>query len=758
MPPLLTLCRCLAAAAVLVFAAGAGAKPFDPSDAIRWRRIMDFATWYESTGGVALFSPSRDHFVLHLRYTNPARNVVCDELLLFSSGSVHAHLEHDKPLPAARLLAHVEASDDLGVMDRVRWINERELSFIAQGSEGTAQGFRVSIDNGVVSQITHERSDVAQLIVYPTTTLYYRRQPAQQGQAIVVTESITRTIFGADRDWVQSKPIQLMAQGPDGKLRELGGAVQTRDAIWISPDGRRAITFGPVMGASPRWEEYRFPFHDRFGFNERRRNLDPTSEEAGRQSVYLLHDIETGKSRKLIDAPTGWLSRNRVPSKVFWSADGKSAIVTNTFLPLDVHGEELDQRRRTPATAEVDLETGAITVIMWEPVGGDSERAQEYFINDVDWNAADGILMVTKRFPDRSIRREARRKLNGRWELVPQPSKSTETFTVFLRQSPSERPLVVVRQLNGPEKLLYDPNPGADSYTWGTPQPFACTDRNGIEWKGGLLFPPGYQKGVRYPLVVQTHGFDSSEFLVDGPRAATTGYAAQPLANRGFVVLQLNDNRRAQTVDAREAKNYAEGYRSAIEQLIRDGIADPARVGLVGWSRTAYHTVRLIADNPKLLAAAIIADGIQPGYFSELTLVNAREDGRTEIRSMNGSPGETTDAAWLAANDPIYRLPAASTAIRIDAISGSSVISMWETYAVLRDAKRPVEMMYYPYGSHSLIKPRERWGSQAGAVDWFCFWLKGEKRTTPNPDFGETEASLSAQYERWEALRNGAHH
>ena len=54
-------------------------------------------------------------------------------------------------------------------------------------------------------------------------------------------------------------------------------------------------------------------------------------------------------------------------------------------------------------------------------------------------------------------------------------------------------------------------------------------------------------------------------------------------------------------------------------------------------------------------------------------------------------------------------------------------------------------MIYFPEGSHNLMKPAERIGSQEGNVDWFRFWLKGEE---------DAEPQKAAQYERWRRLRS----
>jgi hypothetical protein len=58
---------------------------------------------------------------------------------------------------------------------------------------------------------------------------------------------------------------------------------------------------------------------------------------------------------------------------------------------------------------------------------------------------------------------------------------------------------------------------------------------------------------------------------------------------------------------------------------------------------------------------------------------------------------------------------------------------------------KPVDLIYFPHGTHIHQAPLERLESQQGDVDWFRFWLQGY--IDPNP-------SKCAQYLRWRRLRN----
>src|SRR5262249_44987132 len=140
-------------------------------------------------------------------------------------------------------------------------------------------------------------------------------------------------------------------------------------------------------------------------------------------------------------------------------------------------------------------------------------------------------------------------------------------------------------------------------------------DAGGHQWVAGLLMPPDYVSGRKYPLVIQTHGFAEHRFLTDG--GYTTALAARPLTSAGIVVLQMPYNPE-HLVTAQEIPDQVLGFESAVDLLTARGIIDPARVGIIGFSRTCYHVEGALIKDPWRFAAATIADGVDESYLQYL--------------------------------------------------------------------------------------------------------------------------------------------
>ncbi|HEX8644589.1 MAG TPA: S9 family peptidase [Allosphingosinicella sp.] len=120
-----------------------------------------------------------------------------------------------------------------------------------------------------------------------------------------------------------------------------------------------------------------------------------------------------------------------------------------------------------------------------------------------------------------------------------------------------------------------------------------------------LTLPPG-SSGRGLPAIVMPHG---------GPAARDEwgfDWFAQFYAHRGFAVLQPNFRGSAGYGDAWFQRNGFQSWQTAIGDvndagrwLIAEGIADPARLGIVGWSYGGYAALQANVLDPNLFKAVV---------------------------------------------------------------------------------------------------------------------------------------------------------
>lgn len=133
------------------------------------------------------------------------------------------------------------------------------------------------------------------------------------------------------------------------------------------------------------------------------------------------------------------------------------------------------------------------------------------------------------------------------------------------------------------------------------------------EWEieGLLTYPVGYTPGARVPLLLQIHGGPAGAF---GKQylARPTLYPTAAFAARGFAVLQPNPRGSVGYGAKFQDQNYRDwggaDYRdlmAGVDHLVKQGLADPDRLGIMGWSYGGYLTGWTITQTDRFKAASL---------------------------------------------------------------------------------------------------------------------------------------------------------
>ena len=205
--------------------------------------------------------------------------------------------------------------------------------------------------------------------------------------------------------------------------------------------------------------------------------------------------------------------------------------------------------------------------------------------------------------------------------------------------------------------------PELEATPLGRMQTISYAARDGTVIPGYLTVPPGV-RAEHLPLVVMPHG---------GPISRDTwrfDFLRAFLVSRGYAVLQMNFRGSAgygskwfydahQDWGGLTYSDIADGARWAV----REGIADPARVGIVGWSFGGYAALLGAVRNGDLFRCAVSIAGV-----SDLTLLEREQWQFVEGAIARRQIG--TDSAKLKADSP--RNHAAEIAIPLLMIHGDN--------------------------------------------------------------------------------------
>ena len=510
----------------------------------------------------------------------------------------------------------------------------------------------------------------------------------------------------------------------------------------LSPDGQSLITQEVVPEVPVSWETLypppfaSFPFRIRVGH-----------EFAGNPvRQYVRINLQTGSVQSLMDAPVsasaGWHSG--LTGSPRWSSDGQAILLPGSFL----HSK--DQVPSRPCVAVVDLSSNTRTCV--ELLRGQTEAGFEegyHFVSDARFIEGDKhrVMVSFKTHPeDQAGNTEYRSTADGTWEVVAQGKKEYQVghngLEIAVDEAFDRAPVLVAKEKEL-SRVIWDPNPQLKDFDLGQTSLYTWKDKVGRDWRGLLFKPSNPRSGQRYPLVIQTHGFSESLFIPSG--RYPTAYAARELAAADMVVLQVEEGACIYSGIPSEAPCGVSGYEAAAKQLVSEGLVDPQRVGIIGFSRTCLHVMEALTTGALHLKAASITDGVMANYLQYMLEVDSwgNAHARNYDSVIGAKPFGEGLQQWLKLS-PLFRLDQVRTPLLVVGEGPFSLLFMWEPYAGLRYLQKPVDLIMLNTSEHILTNPAVRLASQGGTVDWFRFWLKDEEDSNP---------AKAAQYERWRELR-----
>jgi hypothetical protein len=702
------------------------------ADSIRMTRLGDlsYTEGLPSKGIVAKFSPDGKHFVVILKKGNLETNTNEYSLVLFQTADVFQ-------LPKPRILISLGSPSNRPAIDNVLWLDDNDtILFLGEAPGEQTQLYSLKCSSIKLKELTNHITSLTSFVATATgqVVAYTARSPistflnesASRNGIVVTHELVTDLIrgsYGGGAYDNHSLFIKRIGEDSEIKIPIQGQIESDQQEMSLSPDGAHLLIQTEAAHVSNMWSEY-----DDQSLKMKARY--PTPNE-GHTNVFQYESVDTvtGRSRVLFDAPIPSFG-----SEMAWSPDSESVVISDVYLPLDID----DPAERELRKAHTFLVEFKISSRQFVKISQDDLRL-------LNWSPKTHLVACDVGRIDsltgKNTPKAYFRKSGEAWSTVGAPSKEPEQppLDVVLDEGMNTPPrIVAINPSTGRKSLLMDLNPQFQNLALARVEEITWKDSRGNEVKGGLYWPPDYVQGKKYPVVIQTHGWNSDRFWMDGPWA--TAFAAQALAGKRFFVVQIPDPDWHVAVTSQEARRAMESYEGAIEYLDRKGLIDPDRIGITAFSRTCWYVTYTLTHSKRHFAAAALADGVDFSYFQYMAFSNMA--GEFE-RVYGGPPYGERLAEWLE-QSPAFLMDKIQTPFRIQTLGPESLLLDWHWYSGLSRLGKPVEMVYIPHGAHILEQPSDRMISQQGNVDWFCFWLKGEE--DPDP-------TKSEQYKRWREMR-----
>jgi dipeptidyl aminopeptidase/acylaminoacyl peptidase len=270
-------------------------------------------------------------------------------------------------------------------------------------------------------------------------------------------------------------------------------------------------------------------------------------------------------------------------------------------------------------------------------------------------------------------------------------------------------------------------NPFFSDFAWGRAELVEYKNERGERLQGALYYPAGYQRGQKYPMVVYMY-----EKLSDGlhrwsspsPREP---YNAAVFTSQGYAYFQPDIVFRPREPGI----SVADCVSAAVRKVIALGVADPARIGIVGHSWGGFDTVYL-ATHTKLFAAGVAGAPITDlvsNYGNHHWTSGIAETDHIETGQQRMEVPLWEDLEAYIRNSAVFGVHTMTTPLLV-AFGDNDGTVHWhqgvELYNIARRAKKDVVMLVYNGEDHGLRRRPNQLDYQRRILQWFGHYLKGE--------------------------------
>lgn len=252
---------------------------------------------------------------------------------------------------------------------------------------------------------------------------------------------------------------------------------------------------------------------------------------------------------------------------------------------------------------------------------------------------------------------------------------------------------------------------------------------DGLEIEGLLTYPMHVEEGSLPPLLLIIHGgpmYNFEQCFIGSPFKTPMEHPIAAFASKGFAVLRPNprgSNSYGRTFRFANYSDWAgkdfEDILSGVDHVLTLGLADPNRLGIMGWSYGGYLTAWAITQTDRFKAASIGA-----GIANLLSFM-----GTTDIPSFIADffGGEITERHdFYLQRSPLTFAGKACTPTLLQYGGSDARVPMsqgQEFYRILKRRGVPVEMFIYPGMAHHTKKPQVLLDLQQHNLDWFEKYL-----------------------------------
>jgi len=580
------------------------------------------------------------------------------------------------------------------------------LAFIAARNDGSADNDDAPANKAQVWLLNRSGGEAQRLTEMPGGVSGFEWSPDSSRLVLVSNDPEPEKDESATHD--TPKPIVIDRYQFKRDVIGYLGDRRRRLYLFDVPKGSATLlTPGPFDSTQPAWG----PHGDVIAFTSKRQG-DPDRHD--NSDIYLIDAQEGAVPRQL----TTWEGPDSNP---VFSPDGSRIAYLQGGPPKYAGYDPDDVAIISVDGGEAKLLTAQLDRYFYQPAWSDDGKHVYFRLAD---DRIESVAAVPANGGDIAVLFPTRDKPGVAQSIVVGPRG------VAALVSDGTRPYEIYRVADG--AALTDHNADfVSAYDWASVEAYDAVSADGVRVGSVLFKPPGYRAGKAYPTIAYIHGGpvaqDGFEFW----------YMPHALAAQGYVV--VNPNYRGSSGRGREFARaiYADwgnleiqDIHAVMDKLVEDGIADPERLGIGGWSYGGINTNFAIASDTRFAAAVsgASASNYIAGYGTDQYI--------RQYENELGPPWETPDN-YLRMSYPFFKADRIKTPTLFlcgELDFNVPLLNSEQMYQALRSLNVPTQLVIYPGQYHGLSKPSYLQDRVERLIDWYGRYLGSDANALTRVD------------------------
>jgi len=297
----------------------------------------------------------------------------------------------------------------------------------------------------------------------------------------------------------------------------------------------------------------------------------------------------------------------------------------------------------------------------------------------------------------------------------------------YIKQDYDLSPELYISENFTKEQKAATTNPQQQNYYWGKSKLVSFTNKLGKKMQGALYYPANYEPGKQYPMIVYMYELLSNNVHNYVAPSIRRAYNTTNYTTNGYFVFQPDIVYETNDPGMSAVNCIVPG----VKEVMKTGMIDANKVGIMGHSWGAYQTSFLITQTD-IFKAAIAGAPLTDLISMSLSIY--WNSGTPDQKIFETSQGRF-DGPWYERteahirNSPMFNASKIKAPLLVTFGDKDGAVD-WhqgiEMYGTMRRMEKPFVMLVYADENHNFTKKENQIDYQKRQREWFDHYLLGK--------------------------------